>query len=376
MPIDLMKIDNANIKSPIFLIPPPPPRNVCSRHVLVEMKQWFADLTMNVMVKIVVGKRYFAVDADGDGKEGRQFQKVFKDFFYFMGLFLVGDAIPFLQWLDLGGHEKAMKEAFKEMDSLISEFLEEHRRRREPGGGYKGDQDFMDAMLSTLQGRDFADFDAETISKATCLNMIVAGGDTPSVILTWALSLLMNNRHVLKKAQEELELHVGKERQVEVSDINKLFYLQAVIKETLRLYPGSQLSGPRDLTEDCTIDGYYIPKGTRLIQNLWKIQRDPKIWADPLEFRPERFLTTHKHVDVNGLHFDLIPFGAGRRACPGIEYSIQMLNFVLATLLHGFEISTPDNMLVDMTESAGLINKKATPLEVLVAPRLAPALYE
>lgn len=206
--------------------------------------------------------------------------------------------------------------------------------------------------------------------------MIVAGGDTPSVILTWALSLLMNNRHMLKKAQEELELHVGKERQVEVSDINKLFYLQAIIKETLRLYPGSQLSGPRDLTEDCTIDGYYIPKGTRLIQNLWKIQRDPKIWADPLEFRPERFLMTHKHVDVNGLHFDLIPFGAGRRACPGIEYSIQMLNFVLATLLHGFEISTPDNVLVDMTESAGLINKKATPLEVLVAPRLAPPLYE
>ncbi|KAI8549784.1 hypothetical protein RHMOL_Rhmol06G0052300 [Rhododendron molle] len=231
-----------------------------SRHVLVEMKQWFADLTMNVMVKIVVGKRYFAVDADGDGKEGRQFQKVFKDFFYFMGLFLVGDAIHFLQWLDLGGHEKAMKEAFKEMDSLISEFLEEHRRRREPGGGYKGDQDFMDAMLSTLQGRDFADFDAETISKATCLNMIVAGGDTPSVILMWALSLLMNNRHVLKKAQEELELHVGKERQVEVSDINKLFYLQAVIKETLRLYPGSQLSGPRDLIGDEIISSQKLSK--------------------------------------------------------------------------------------------------------------------
>ncbi|KAF5962005.1 hypothetical protein HYC85_003214 [Camellia sinensis] len=194
-------------------------------------------------------------------------------------------------------------------------------------------------------------------------------------MLTWALSLLMNNRHVLKIVQEELDIHVSKERQVDESDISKLVYLQAVIKETLRLYPAAPLSGPREFTQDCTIGGYHVYKGTRLILNTWKLQRDPNIWSEPCEFKPERFLTTHKDVDVNGQHFELIPFGAGRRVCPGIAFGIQMLHLVLARLLHGFEILPASNALVDMSESAGLTNMKATPLEVLVKPRLSHNLY-
>ena len=186
----------------------------------------------------------------------------------------------------------------------------------------------------------------------------------------------MNNRHVLKKVQEELDFHVGKERQVDESDIAKLAYLQAIVKETLRLYPAAPLSGVREFTEDCTVCGYHISKGTRLMVNLWKIQRDPTIWVDPSEFRPERFLTTHKDFDVKGRHFGLIPFGAGRRLCPGIVFGVQMLHLVLARLLHGFGLSTPGTGPVDMTESAGLTNMKATPLEVLIAPRLASNLYE
>jgi cytochrome P450 len=269
-----------------------------------------------------------------------------------------------------------MKETFKEMDDIVSGWLEEHRRRRESGESYKGDQSFMDIMISTLEGTDLAGYDVDTINKATCLVLISGGADTTSVMLTWALSLLLNNRHVLKKAQQELDLHVGKERQVDESDINKLFYLQAIVKETLRLYPAASLSGPREFTEDCTVSGYHIPKGTRLIPNLWKIQRDPMKWPNPLEFRPERFLTTQKDVDVKGHQFELIPFGAGRRVCPGIVFGVQMLHFVLARILQGFELSTPNNALVDMTESAGLTNAKAAPLEVLVAPRLAPTLYQ
>lgn len=109
---------------------------------------------------------------------------------------------------------------------------------------------------------------------------------------------------------------------------------------------------------------------------MWKIQRDPKVWRDdPLEFRPERFLTTHKHIDVKGHHFELIPFGGGRRICPGINFALRMLHLVLANLLHAFELSTPSTEQVDMTESAGLTNIKATPLQLLVAPRLPPHLY-
>ncbi|KAE9449582.1 hypothetical protein C3L33_18519, partial [Rhododendron williamsianum] len=144
-----------------------------SGYVLVEMKKWFADLTMNVLVRMVAGKRCFGVAADGDEEEGRRCQKALRNFFHYVGLFLPADAIPFLRWLDLGGHEKAMKETFKEMDGVISGWLEEHRRRREPGGGYKGDQDFMDIMLSTLEGTGLAGYDADTVNKATCLVRIM-----------------------------------------------------------------------------------------------------------------------------------------------------------------------------------------------------------
>lgn len=115
--------------------------------------------------------------------------------------------------------------------------------------------------------------------------------------------------------------------------------------------------------------------GTVLIVNIWKLQRDPRVWSDPLEFKPERFLTTHKDFDVKGQNFELIPFGAGRRICPGTTFGIQMLNLVLANLLHAFELSTPFDGKVDMSVSAGLTNMKATPLDVILRPRLSPSLY-
>lgn len=160
------------------------------------------------------------------------------------------------------------------------------------------------------------------------------------------------------------------------SDLNNLIYLQAIVKETLRLYPAGQLAGQREFSDDCTVGGYHVPKGTRLVINLWKLHRDPRIWSDPTEFRPERFLEMHKEIDVKGQHFELIPFGAGRRLCPGITFGLQMLHLVLATLLHGFDISPPSDAPVDMAEGAGLTNAKITPLEILIAPRLSPSLYE
>ena len=201
-------------------------------------------------------------------------------------------------------------------------------------------------------------------------NLIAGGNDTIVITLTWATSLLLNNLHVLKKAQDELDDLVGKERIVNESDINKLVYLQAIVKETLRLYPAAPLSGPREFTEDCTIGGYHVPKGTRLIPNLWKIQTDHHKWSDPLNFKPERFLTTHKDVDFKGQNFEFIPFGSGRRICPRASFGVQMVHLALASFLHMYDMSTPSNVKVDMTESFGLTNLKATPLEVLITPRL------
>ena len=205
--------------------------------------------------------------------------------------------------------------------------------------------------------------------------MILAGADTTAVTLTWALSLLLNNKDVLKKTQAELDAMVGKERQVEESDLKNLVYLQAVLKETLRLYPAAPLSVPREAIADCTVSGYHIPAGTELFVNLYKIHRDPKVWQDPSDFRPERFLTTNKDYDVRRQNYEFLTFGSGRRICPGISYALQVMQFTVANLLHGFEVSTPSGELVDMSEGFGLTNLKITPLEVILTHRLPQNIY-
>ena len=176
-------------------------------------------------------------------------------------------------------------------------------------------------------------------TKCTLQIMIAGGSDTTTITLTWAIALLLNNRHVLKIAQDELDVQVGKERIINESDLSKLVYPQAIVKETLHLYPVGQLSIPPVFFENCIIGGYHVPKGTQLITNLWKIQTDPHIWLDPLEFKPERFLTTHKNVDVRSQNFELLPFGSGRRACPGISFALQMVPLALASFLHLHDIS-------------------------------------
>lgn len=225
----------------------------------------------------------------------------------------------------------------------------------------------MDVMLSVLND-DVGGYDADTIIKATCLAMIAGGSDTVMITLTWAISLLLNNLHSLKKVQEELDAQIGKQRHVKEADIANLTYLQAIVKETLRLYPAAPISGPRLFTEDCTVGEYRVPKGTRLILNIWKIQTDPGTWPDPMEFRPERFLSSHKDIDVKDSNFALLPFGGGRRICPGMSFALEMVHFLLARFLHAFEISTMDNLPVDMSEIFGMTNLKATPLEVMLRP--------
>nr|BBD34756.1 dihydrosanguinarine 10-hydroxylase [Eschscholzia californica subsp. californica] len=356
--------------------------------VSLEMKRWFSDLTLRTTVKVICGKQYFGggsasetITSNGDiaseDDEAGRFQKGLRDFFALLGEFRVSDVIPFLGWLDLPtGYKEKMEKNRIFLDSLMEEWLEEHKRkRRSLSEAEKKDgvieQDFMDVMMSKLNDPKLLTyFDADTINKSTCLTLILGGSDTTMVSLVWALALLMKHPHELKKAQDELDIHVGRERQVEETDIKDLVYLQAIIKETLRLYPPGPLSAPRVSTKDCTVVGYHIPAGTHLFVNTWKIQRNPEVWTEPSKFRPERFLTTHKDFDVKGQHYELLPFGSGRRACPGASFALQVLRLTLARLLHGFEFKTPNDTPIDMTETPGITNVKATSLEVLVTPRL------
>ncbi|KAL5558182.1 hypothetical protein UlMin_034393 [Ulmus minor] len=349
-----------------------------SGFVLVDMKKRILDLTLNVILKIVAGKRY-SVESDSnsdDLEEARRIHKALDEFFRLIGAFVPGDAIPFLAWLDLGGYEKDMKKTAKELDAIFQEWIDEHKRKRAVSGeNSHRDQDFIDVMLSVFGDSKFAGYEADSVNKATNLVMISGASDTTAVTLIWAMSLLVNNRDALKKAQEELDKHVGRDRVVDESDLTKMVYLQSVVKETLRLYPPAPLSAPHLFVEDCTIGGYHVWKGTRLFTNLWKIQTDPRAWPEPFEFKPERFLTTHKDVDVRGKHFELIPFGSGRRGCPGTSFGLQLVTFVLASFLHAFEITTPSNELIDMTEGNALTILKASPLDLLLKPRLPAQLY-
>ncbi|MED6186370.1 hypothetical protein PIB30_066013 [Stylosanthes scabra] len=350
-----------------------------SGYVLVEMKEWFTRLVFNIVFQTMAGKRYFGTNAVVSEKDAEKCVKAVREFMHMLGVCTMTDAIPLLRWINFG--VKAMKETAKELDVILDEWLVEHTQKKKFLGEkviVESDdhQHFMDMMISVLDGVTIEGFDANTINKATTLALILGATDTSTVTLTWILCLLLRHPHVLEKVKEELNTKIGKERFINESDINKLEYLQAIVKETLRLYPPGPLSAPREFIEDCTLGGYNIKKGTRLITNLWKIQTDPNVWEYPMEFKPERFLTTHKEVDVRGHHFELLPFGSGRRICPGISFGLNMIHLTLANFLHSFDISSPSSEPIDMTEILGMTNEKATPLEIMVKPLLSPKYYE
>ncbi|XP_019155269.1 PREDICTED: cytochrome P450 CYP82D47-like [Ipomoea nil] len=347
-------------------------KNNESEDVKLEMKEWFGKLIMGVMMQMLFGQRY---EEEGN----RTVVTTVRRFIDLLGEPVVGDFVPWLRWLDIGGHEKGMKETAKEMDSLMEGWLQEHKRKRNTKS--KEEEDFMDGLLSSFHGdgddKDIPEhFDADTIVKATCMGVLSAATDTIIVTLTWALSLVLNNYSVLKNIRVELDIYVGKERHVNQFDLNNLTYLRAVVKETLRLYPAAPLLLPHESTDDCVVNGYKIRKGTRILVNVSKIHRDPKIWSDPNAFRPERFLMSeHKEIDVKGNHFELIPFGSGRRICPGISLALQVVELTLASLIHGYDLKRISDELIDMTESGGLVNMKATPLYVFLSPSLPSHLY-
>ncbi|XP_031099003.1 cytochrome P450 82A3-like [Ipomoea triloba] len=338
--------------------------------VVVEMRQWFSRLILNLSIAMLFGEEELA--------EESQLLKSIRRMFELFGEMTVSDFIPWLRWTDLGGHEKAMRRTAGEMDCFAEKWIEEHRRKRKLKS--KEEEDFMDAMLSLFDAPSNLShslgIDTDIIIKSTCLGMLLAATDTTSITLTWALSLVLNNYDVMRRIQDELDANIGKERFVEEGDINKLIYIQAVVKETLRLHPPVPLSIPHEAIEDCTINDYHILKGTRIIPNLAKIHRDPKVWAGPNEFRPSRFLTSHKDIDFKDNNFELIPFGGGRRMCPGISLGLQIVHLTLANLIQSFDMKRPAMEPIDMTESPGLTSVKATPFHALLIPHLTLDLYD
>lgn len=191
----------------------------------------------------------------------------------------------------------------------------------------------------------------------------MAGTETSAIALEWAMSNLLNNPEVLEKARIELDTLIGEECLMKEEDVSKLQYLQNIISETLRLHPPAPMLLPHFSYEDCTVGGYDVPGNTMLMVNAWAIHRDPELWVDPTSFKPERF--EDGPTDI----LKLMPFGLGRRACPGAAMAQKTLNLTLGSLIQCFEWERIGDEEVDMTEGRGTLVPKAIPLEAKCKPR-------
>lgn len=261
------------------------------------------------------------------------------------------------------GLKRAIKKTSKAFDEILEKIIEEHENGIN-SNTQKGQQDFIDILLSlmhhSVDGQNYG-IDRTNI-KAIVLDMIGGALETSASVILWALSELLRHPRVMRTLQDELETVVGANKMVEETDLSKLSYLEMVIKETLRLYPAGSLV-LRQSTEDVVVDGYYIKENTRVIINLWAIGRDPKAWFDAEVFCPERFID--KDMDFRGFDFKFIPFGSGRRGCPGIHLGLITVKIVLAQLVHSFGWKLPGGLFpndLDMSERFGLSLPRANKL--------------
>ncbi|CAN1169141.1 Cytochrome P450 71AU50 [Linum perenne] len=233
--------------------------------------------------------------------------------------------------------------------------------------GKKYTKDMVDVLLQLADDPNLeVKLDRRGV-KAFTQDLIAGGTESSAVTVEWAISELLKKPEIFNKATEELDRVVGRDRWVEEKDVANLPYINSIVKETLV---------PRMAREDVDIGGYKVTKGTRIFVNTWTIGRDPAIWDAPEEFNPERFIG--KEIDVKGHDFELLPFGAGRRMCPGYPLGIKVIQVSLANLVHGFKWGLPSGMKkedLNMEEIYGLSTPKKFPLVAVAQPRLPIHLY-
>ncbi|XP_059641258.1 cytochrome P450 81Q32-like [Cornus florida] len=330
-------------------------KNSSNGFAKVELKTKLSELSFNITMTMIAGKRYFGEDVTDDNyEEAKQFRELIKEVFKYGGANNPADFLPALRWIDYQNAEKNLVRISKKMDACLQDLIDEHRRR-------KSKVTMIDHLLSLQESQP--EYYTDQIIKGLIMNMLLAGTDTSSVTIEWAMSLLLNHPEILKKARVELETHVGQDRLVEESDLSKLNYLHNIILETFRLCPAAPLLLPHMSSNDCTIGGFNVPRGTILFVNAWAIHRDPMTWDDPESFKPERFgsgeVEAHK----------LIPFGMGRRSCPGAALAQRVVGLTLGSLIQCFEWERVSEKQVDLTEGKGLTMPKAEPLEGMCKAR-------
>lgn len=331
----------------------------------VNISKIASTLVSDIMSRMTFGRKYSDQDCIG----GTGINSMIKESFVVSGAFNLGDYIPYLAWMDLQGLNRRVKDIHSIQDALLEKIIDEHKAQNDPNVT----QDLVHVLLAASADEDMEPKITRDNIKALLYDMLSAGTDTASTAIEWAMSEMLKNPPMLKKVQDELERVVGMGRMVRESDLPSLVYLDAVVKETLRLHPVSPLALPHLSMEACNVLGYQIPKNTHVLVNLWAIGRNPKAWEDAERFVPERFMKAGCSIDEKIHNCEWIPFGAGRRGCPGEQLGTLVIELALAQLLHCFEWRLPDDMNVhelDMSEMFGITTHRAHELSAVRTPRL------
>ncbi|KAK8919333.1 Cytochrome P450 81F1 [Platanthera zijinensis] len=331
----------------------------------VQLKQRLFGLTMNMIMMMMVGKRYYG-EVEANERQSQLFEEMMEESFTLAGASNVGDFLPWpLGWFARLGVKSKLAQIHNYRDRLMQTLIDEQRKRRgaeEEEEEEAGHSTVIESLVSLQksQPQHYTDL----FIKCICLSLLSAGTDTSANTVEWAISLLLNNPEKLEKLEHEIDDKVGRGRLLEESDLPKLTYLNNVITETLRMYPVVPLLLPHESTKDFKLGGYNIPSGMMILVNAYAIQRDPEIWSEPMKFLPERFTDDSK--PERGKVFS---FGKGRRSCPGEALAMREVGFVLGTLVQCFEWRRVDSEDVDLKEGSGLTMPLKHPLQALCRPR-------
>ncbi|KAL7186710.1 hypothetical protein ACSBR2_028439 [Camellia fascicularis] len=285
--------------------------------------------------------------------------------------FNIADFYPSAEWLHLiSGIKSKIEKLQKEADRILGNIINEHiAGKATETGKDKADEDLVDALLKYHDhGTNEFSLTIDNI-KAVIQDIFSAGSETSATTVDWAMSEMMKNPRIMRKAQAEVRQVFNGKGKVDETGIQELNYLKLVIKETLRLHPALPLLLPRECGQRSEINGYEIPVKTKVIINVWAIGRDPNYWSDPECFRPERFFDSS--IDFKGNNFEFIPFGAGRRICPGMAFGLANVEMPLAHFLYHFDWKLPGGMNqeeLDLTEAFAVTVRRKEDLNLIAVP--------
>ncbi|KAL4618677.1 hypothetical protein ACB092_06G027800 [Castanea dentata] len=328
----------------------------------IDLSEKIFSLTFGITATAAFGKKC---------KDQEAFITLVKENLEVAGGFSVSDVFPSLKFLHVvSGLRPKLEKIHQKMDKILENIVNEHKGREAMTKTGKGKADDLVDVLLNLRGHGDLEFPLTSNNiKAVILDIFIAGSETSSTTVEWAMSEMLKSPSVMEKAQAEVRQVFGRKGNVDETGLQKLIFLKAVIKETLRLHPPLPLLLPRECGESCEINGYAIPVKTQVIVNAWAIGRDPSYWTEAESFYPERFLDSS--VDYKGVNFEFIPFGAGRRICPGITFATPNVELPLAQLLYHFDWKLPTKTKhedLDMTENFSATVRRKNDLYLIPIP--------